>query len=1412
MKETNNLLRPDYVFEVGWEVCNKAGGIHTVLMTKARILEQQYGLNYILIGPEIQKENYENGFFLEVDNLYSQWVAEARAQGIHMRIGRWNIPGTPLTILVDYSQYFLQKDIIFARMWETYRLDSLSGGWDYTEPALFGYAASKVIESFYQFHISAYDKMIVHFHEWKTGVGLLHLKKELPQAGLLFTTHETVAGRTMASEGIPFYDENLSLNIEEMIDRTGQRAKFSLEKLSILNADCCTAVSKINSDELKKLTGREACVITPNGFDSSIIPDADAMIQNRQQNRSTLLKFASGFFGIHLNEDCLFILHSSRYEFRNKGTDLFIEALAKLKEIVTDKQIIAFISVPVNHSGPVQLVKERISNFNPNEPVEGEFATHHIHSYENNLIINWCVQHGLNNKQDDRVKVMYIPAWLDGKDDILGMNYYDLLSGMDLSVFPSYYEPWGYTPLESLAFGVSAATTSLTGFGIWVNENFPENKAIKVIERLANGKDNDSVIRQIIEFITDYIQSTPERKVEALNDAFIVAKASYWENFIDNYKLAYHKALETAASRIELYKYKQAIPVYKKQREISTHWYKVLIQPYFPDNLLPLKELSQNLWWSWNQDAQNLFENINPQLWEKTQHNPIALLEMLDIKQIKQLEQDNVFLEELNRIYINFKNYMSVRPEEQGKVAYFCMEYGLHASVKLYSGGLGVLAGDYLKEASDMNKNFIAIGLLYRYGYFNQKISSFGDQISERIPQKFTHLPVSPVRDEQGNWISVSLAFPGRTLIAKVWLMNVGRIPLYLLDTDFDENSEQDRFITGQLYGGDWENRLKQELLLGIGGIRFLQRMNIKPDLYHLNEGHAAFLNLERMRLLIQDEKLNFNQAIEILRASSLFTTHTPVPAGHDSFDENLLRIYLSHYPQRFNITWEKFMSLGRFDEHQNNEKFSMSVLALNLSQECNGVSRLHGKVSRDMFAGLYPGFFSSENHISHVTNGVHYSTWTAKEWQDLLTENNDNNLYRKLEEKSEWTHLYDVPDEVIWNIRNKYREVLSSFMAEKLVKDYTARQEQPHILIQTLENIQPGVLTIGFARRFATYKRAHLLFSNTARLSNIVNDPVKPVRFIFAGKAHPNDTLGQELIKKIITWSKQPDFLGKIIFLENYDAEIAKKMVQGVDVWLNTPTRPLEASGTSGQKCVMNGVLHFSVLDGWWAEGYVPKAGWALKENRTYIDQSLQDELDAETIYSILENEIIPVFYKRNPKGIPCEWIQIIKKNFCEIAPNFTMRRMMNDYYNNFYQKMIARSTKLKAHNYELAYKIANWKRKTELMWQNVKVIENNCHDSSIRPLLLGEDFSAEIVLDTGGISPDEICVEILFGQKVMDKIEEILFSEKLELKESNGSFSVYSKSIEIRRAGVLDFAVRISITSPDLPHRTDFGLVKWA
>ena len=566
----------------------------------------------------------------------------------------------------------------------------------------------------------------------------------------------------------------------------------------------------------------------------------------------------------------------------------------------------------------------------------------------------------------------------------------------------------------------------------------------------------------------------------------------------------------------------------------------------------------------------------------------------------------------LDGVYAMFNEYMSEKPDPKAPtIAYFSMEYGLHSSLKIYSGGLGILAGDYLKEASDKNVPMVAMGLLYRYGYFTQRLSAQGAQEATYEAQNFSKLPISPVRDELGNWTTVQIALPGRTLSARVWRCQVGRTDLFLLDTDYEANLDEDRQITHYLYGGDWENRLKQELLLGLGGIRALRAMGIKQEVYHCNEGHAAFIGIERIRDLVR-RKLTFSEALEVVRSSSLFTTHTPVPAGHDAFPESMIRQYLAHYPDVLGITWEQFINLGKTNPNDPEERFSMSVLACNLSQEVNGVSWLHGEVSKDILGNMWPGYFKNELHIGYVTNGVHFPTWCASNLRRLYMRYFPEGFSGHDYDIPAWQKVHDIPAAELWQERIFLKRKLVDHIRKRYSDPAQVRIDSPRQMVQIVEGIKPDVLTIGFARRFATYKRAYLLFTNLDRLSAIVNNKERPVQFIFAGKAHPNDKPGQDLIKRIVEVAAMPQFVGKILFLQNYDMELARKMVQGVDVWLNTPTRPLEASGTSGEKCVMNGVLQFSVLDGWWVEGYKEGAGWALP-GRTGRGDDLQHDRGAD-------------------------------------------------------------------------------------------------------------------------------------------------------------------------------------------------------
>ncbi|MBR3931715.1 MAG: alpha-glucan family phosphorylase, partial [Tidjanibacter sp.] len=672
-----------------------------------------------------------------------------------------------------------------------------------------------------------------------------------------------------------------------------------------------------------------------------------------------------------------------------------------------------------------------------------------------------------------------------------------------------------------------------------------------------------------------------------------------------------------------------------------------------PAKLKHLDTISKNLWWCWNQDAIELFKTVDEELWQLANGNPIAMLDMVDLKRYKELATDAAFLAKLDVVYRNFKKYMESKSKSNTpQISYFCMEYGLDTSLKIYSGGLGILAGDYLKEASDMNVNMNAVGFLYKYGYFTQQLSAQGDQVATYDPQDFTKTPAIPVMDENNNWVTISVAFPGRNIYARVWKVAVGRIDLYLLDSDIEQNLPEDRAVTHQLYGGDWENRLKQELLLGVGGIRALNALGIKSDVYHCNEGHAAFIGLERIHNYIAGKNLSFSEALEVVRSSSLYTTHTPVPAGHDAFPEQMIRQYMSHYPERLGITWEQFINLGKTRPNDPNEKFSMSFLACNLSQEVNGVSWLHGEVSKDILGDMWPGYFKDELHIGYVTNGVHFPTWTASILRKLYAKYFAEGFNDYQYNIPAWQKVYNIPDEELWQARLTLKDRLFKTVGKIVSDNSKAALSSPRQMVAVKENFKPEVLTIGFARRFATYKRAHLLFTNLERLSALVNNPERPVQFVFAGKAHPKDIPGQELIKRIVEVSAMPEFVGKILFLPNYDMDLSRKMVQGVDVWLNTPTRPLEASGTSGEKAVMNGVMQFSVLDGWWVEGYKEGAGWMLPMERTYTDQRFQDELDAEMIYRTIEEQIVPLYYdNRNEKGMPVGWIASMKKCVADIA-----------------------------------------------------------------------------------------------------------------------------------------------------------------
>ena len=1409
--QKKELLQPDYLFEVSWEVCNKVGGIYTVVATKALHLSSQLGRRHIFIGPDVWMHRSDNPDFLEDPMLYRSWKAQALTEGLRFRVGRWNIPGRPVAILVDYKQFLTQADDILGALWKDFGVDSISGNWDYKESAVFGVIAGRVIESFWNYNLKGGEKVVAQFHEWQTGAGILHIKKAQLPIATAFTTHATMMGRCLAGNNLPLYDNMSQYNGDEMARRFNVTAIYSLEKKSAQNADVFTTVSDITAKECAQFLERPVDVVTPNGFENSFTPSSDAAYDTlHKAARECLVKVATAMSAEAVPENSIFIGIGGRYEFRNKGIDVFIDALDKLnREGFEGRPVQAFIMIPSGHHGPD---KELVAKLEGRGDEHYQTQTsHYLMNAEYDTITRRLRETGLVNSIGDKVKVYFIPSYLTGEDGVFNMSYYDLLCGLDLALFPSYYEPWGYTPLEALAFRIPTLTTDLAGFGLWVETHYKKkHTGITVLHR--DETNYEEVVDGVAARVKEIANLDKTQRKAYRENAREVAQIALWDNQIIYYKEAYSLALEKVQARRDSYKSKDKTMQYFKSDVTSPAWRSIIVTRHLPEKLSRLEKLSKNLWWCWNESAKDLFRSIDPEIWHKSGHNPLAVLDTVSIKRFQQLSEDAEFLARMRRVLDEFDTYMAAKAKRKDpSIAYFCMEYGLDTSLKIYSGGLGILAGDYLKETSDMNVNLVAVGLLYRYGYFNQVLSAQGYQVAGYDAQDFTKIPAVPVLDKDGNWVTTSVAFPGRNLTARLWKVEVGRTDLYLMDTDYEANIPEDREVTYHLYGGNWENRLKQELLLGVGGIRALRKLGLEPQVYHCNEGHAAFIGMERLREYIEKDNLDFSEALEVVRASSLFTTHTPVPAGHDAFEEGLLRQYIGHYPERLKVDWETLMSLGKDNPLDPHEKFSMSNLAANISQNVNGVSMLHGKVSQDIFQHMYPGYLPEELFVSYVTNGVHYPTWCAPEWKPVHARVFGPAFATHHYDKSCFDGIYGVSDAEVWGVKSILKSKLIKFLRERLSDSSISNHYSPSELVTIMDNLRDDVLTIGFARRFATYKRATLLFRDLDRLDKIVNNPSQPVQFLFAGKAHPADKAGQDLIKQIVDISKDPRFIGKIVFVPGYDITLAKRMVQGVDVWMNNPTRPQEASGTSGEKAAMNGTMHFSVLDGWWVEGYKEGAGWALPIEQAYEDNNFQNELDAATIYQIIENDIAPAYYNVDRMtGRSSEWIGYIKNTIAKVACNFTTNRMLTDYINQYYEPQSKAVAAVKAKDFAKARELAAWKTHVRREWENVRLVSRSQPDTTY-DLSVAQPYHAEMDLQLGDLTAKEVGLEIVFAQSDTRGKVHIVDVQEFKVVSVKDGVAHYEVDVLPEKTGSYLVGARVFAKHPLLAHRQSFECVKW-
>ena len=842
----------------------------------------------------------------------------------------------------------------------------------------------------------------------------------------------------------------------------------------------------------------------------------------------------------------------------------------------------------------------------------------------------------------------------------------------------------------------------------------------------------------------------------------------------------------------------------------------VSVYPTPDPRIARLSELAYNLWWSWHPEAQALYSDIDPDLWKQKNHNPVTFLRWVSQQKLDRAANDPAYVDRYHAVMVSFDHYMhpestwydQAYPDLRGRLmAYFSAEFGLHEALPIYSGGLGILAGDHCKAASDLGLPFVGVGFLYPQGYFQQRIDGEGHQQAVYEKLSFADVPATPAVGPDGGELMISVDLPGRTIYAKVWRIQVGRAPVYLMDTDVERNAPADRELSARLYGGNQELRISQEVVLGIGGVRVLRALGLQPSTWHMNEGHAAFLQLERIREYVQEHGLGLPAALWAAKADALFTTHTPVPAGNDAFPLNLMDRFFGDFWGRMGLDRDGFMALGCYD-YPWGTQFSMTVLALRTAGRANGVSRLHGEVARSMWRSLWPDVPLPEVPIGHVTNGVHTDSWLDPDLAVLLDRYLGPTWRERLDNSATWTGVYQIPDAELWAQHNVAKERLIALARERTVSHLVRTGADPARINRASQVLDPHILTIGFARRFASYKRASLIFRDQERLKRILNNPERPVQIVFAGKAHPADEPGKALIQFVYQMSQQPGFAGRILFLEDYDINMARHLVSGVDVWLNNPRRPLEASGTSGQKAALNGAPSLSVLDGWWVEGYDGENGWAIGEERKYPDEAAQDEADALSLYRLLEDEVVPLFYQRDEHGLPCAWLDKMRAAIASVAPTFSLNRMLKEYVTVYYMPAAIQGIKLREADFAAAKALADWERRVTGGWPQVSIQADGPAGTE---MCVGESMSVEAELRPGPLAGKDLAVELVYGSQRDGELAQVTVLPMIQTSNGDGRYH-YRADLSSPDSGQFVYGVRVRPDQADLPHPFALHMVRWA
>lgn len=1412
-------MKTSWLFEISWEVCNKVGGIHTVISSKAEQAMDAFNGRYIAVGPLLDR----NPGFTHYDppEEIIPTLERLKNKGINSAVGKWDIPGKPWVWLIGFQNAIPAHDKLLFQLWNDFGVDSMGGGWDYTEPVLFSTAAAMAIKEMHD-DVEELADVFAHFHEWMSGAGVLYLKKHAPGVSTVMTTHATMLGRAMSGAGVDIYEQLEEINPTQEAKVFGVTAKHSMESVSAREADCFTTVSNITRREASNLLGTNPEVVTVNGFNLKGFADPAEVAKTRKTSREQLLDIASRFLDRALAPDkTLLVATSGRYEFHNKGIDLLLDSLAdlnsRLVELQQDTTVVTFLLVSSGYAGLSDEARRRLMEEKTIEKFAG-ISTHSLFNAENDPIVNRCRTNHLDNHQDKRCCVIFIPVYLDGNDGILNLEYYDALAGMDLTVFPSFYEPWGYTPMESAAFAVPTVTADRAGFGQWVMEKHPEGHAgVHVINRLDDKYDKARA--NLTRFLVEFTQWSAEERAHRSAQARKIAEEATWEHFYGRYVEAYESAAAIRTERIAGVMRMAATPgkevCFSGVNTTQPRMRSFTVVTELPQALARMRDMANNLWWVWHRDSQELFKWMDAERWRECGHNPVLFLDTMDRDRLNQLSGDIEFMGRFTSVLERFDEYMAEKTNANvegitwdNPISYFSMEFGLHESIPIYSGGLGLLSGDHIKSASDLNLPFVGVSLLYKQGYFHQKINGNGEQVVEYRENDFATMPITPLHNGDTERVLVTVDLPGRQVYAQIWQVEVGRARLYLLDTDVTENSRSDRDITARLYDPSSTGRIEQEIILGVGGVRLLKALDITPAIYHLNEGHSAFLLFERIRQLMFLDGVDFPTAKEIVRGSTVFTMHTPVPAGNERFEKSLVENYFRGYAEEMGVPWDALWTLGHIYAEEA-DHLNMTVLALHLSCIRNGVSKLHGDVSRRMWMDLWRGYLLGEIPIGHITNGVHLTSWLDERIRHDVEETCSLNVHQALTDGNDWNCLYNLDDRKLWDSHVALKHRLYDEIRRSISEQWKREGEPPNRLRSFIDTLNPDHLTLCFARRCTAYKRPTLLFQNLQRVKEILSSADRPVNIIFAGKAHPADTIGASYINLICRLAKQDDFLGRVIFLESYDIRLARLLVSGADVWLNTPTRLMEASGTSGMKAAANGVPNCSILDGWWDEAFDGNNGWAIGSGIVYENQTNQDIVDADNLYATLETEVVPEFYDRGEDGIPHRWIGRMKESMKTAFKQYGTHRMVRDYIQDMYVPAIDIASKRNENGYALSQEISEWRKRIPGRFSTVTIKEIHVDGIHGDVFKLGNTLLVTAKVDKGQLTDKELLAELVTATPDEENIVDCI---PMKLKTADDNMLEFQVEYSPNTSGPIRYGVRVIPVHDGLVNKADTRLIRWS